>query len=102
MSIGFCFILPRETQQARYIKGEKQDVIVECSLQWNAGFSEEVLPFTNNIHQKDANFAGENKRGRLLDERHPFLKEETSLQRRSCPIPFHMRRGRGASGDIEV
>ena len=36
-----------------YIKGEKKDVIVECSLQWNAGFSEEVLPFTNNIHQKD-------------------------------------------------
>ena len=36
-----------------YIKGEKQDVIVECALQWNAGFSEEVLAFTNNIHQKD-------------------------------------------------
>ena len=36
-----------------YIKGEKQDVTVECSLQWNAGFSEEVLAFTNNIHQKD-------------------------------------------------
>ena len=26
---------------------------VECSLQWNAGYSEEVLAFTNNIHQKD-------------------------------------------------
>jgi len=26
---------------------------VECSLEWNAGFSEEVLAFTNNIHQKD-------------------------------------------------
>ena len=36
-----------------YTKGEKQDVIVECALQWNAGFSEEVLAFTNNIHQKD-------------------------------------------------
>ena len=36
-----------------YIKGEKKDVIVECSFQWNANFSEDVLAFTNNIHQKD-------------------------------------------------
>tara|TARA_Y100001936_G_scaffold193978_1_gene193714 strand:- start:2077 stop:4146 length:2070 start_codon:yes stop_codon:yes gene_type:complete len=36
-----------------YLSGEKNDVKVECSLQWNAGFSEEVLAFTNNIHQKD-------------------------------------------------
>ena len=28
-------------------------MIVECSLQWNAGYSEEVMSFTNNIHQKD-------------------------------------------------
>ena len=36
-----------------YVSGEKNSVIVECSLQWNAAFSEEVLAFTNNIHQKD-------------------------------------------------
>ena len=36
-----------------YIKGEKKEVIVECSLQWNSGFSEDVFAFTNNIHQKD-------------------------------------------------
>ncbi len=36
-----------------FIKGEKKDVIVECSFQWNANFSEDVLAFTNNIHQKD-------------------------------------------------
>ena len=36
-----------------YIKGENKDVIVECSFQWNAGFSDEVLAFTNNIHQRD-------------------------------------------------
>ncbi len=36
-----------------YLKGEKKDVIVECSFQWNAGFSEEVMAFTNNIHQRD-------------------------------------------------
>jgi DNA gyrase subunit B len=34
-------------------EGEKKNIIVECSFQWNAGFSEEVLAFTNNIQQKD-------------------------------------------------
>ena len=36
-----------------YISSNKQDVNVECSLEWNAGYSEEVMAFTNNIHQKD-------------------------------------------------
>jgi len=36
-----------------YISGEKSNILVECSLKWNAGYSEDVLPFTNNIHQKD-------------------------------------------------
>ena len=36
-----------------YLKGDKKDIIVECSFQWNAGFGEEVLAFTNNIHQRD-------------------------------------------------
>ena len=26
---------------------------IECSLKWNAGYSEDVYPFTNNIYQKD-------------------------------------------------
>jgi len=36
-----------------YIQGEKDNVIVEASLKWNAGYSEDMLPFANNIHQKD-------------------------------------------------
>ena len=36
-----------------YILGEKNNVNVECSLKWNAGYSEDMLPFANNIHQKD-------------------------------------------------
>ena len=35
------------------ITGKKGDVIVESSIRWNAGYSEEVLAFTNNIFQKD-------------------------------------------------
>ena len=36
-----------------YISGLKDNVEVECSLKWNAGYSEEMLPFANNIHQRD-------------------------------------------------
>ena len=36
-----------------YISAEKNNVVVECSFEWNASYSEEVLPFTNNIPQKD-------------------------------------------------
>ena len=35
------------------ITGKKGDTIVESSIRWNAGYSEEVLAFTNNIFQKD-------------------------------------------------
>ena len=36
-----------------YISQPIKMTYVECSLEWNAGYSEEVLAFTNNIHQKD-------------------------------------------------
>ena len=36
-----------------YVTSAKNNVIVECSFEWNGGYSEEVLPFTNNIPQKD-------------------------------------------------
>ncbi len=36
-----------------FVTATKNNVIVECSFEWNSGYSEEVLPFTNNIPQKD-------------------------------------------------
>ena len=36
-----------------YVTSTKDNVVVECSFEWNAGYSEDVLPFTNNIPQKD-------------------------------------------------
>ncbi|MDC3174011.1 DNA gyrase subunit B [Candidatus Pelagibacter sp.] len=36
-----------------YIEGKKNDIEIECSLKWNAGYAEEVFPYTNNIYQKD-------------------------------------------------
>ncbi len=36
-----------------YIEGKKNNIEIECSLKWNAGYAEDVLPYTNNIYQKD-------------------------------------------------
>ena len=36
-----------------FIEGNKQNAEVECSIKWNAGYSEDVYPYTNNIFQKD-------------------------------------------------
>ena len=36
-----------------YITAEKNKIVVECSFEWNSAYSEDVLAFTNNIHQKD-------------------------------------------------
>ena len=36
-----------------FIDGKKNDVEIECSLKWNATFTEDVYPYTNNIFQKD-------------------------------------------------
>ena len=35
------------------ITDKRGNIIVECSIKWNAGYSEEVLPFTNNVFQRD-------------------------------------------------
>jgi DNA gyrase subunit B len=36
-----------------YIDGKKDSIEIECSLKWNAAYTEDVLPYTNNIYQKD-------------------------------------------------
>ena len=36
-----------------YFEGKKDDIEIECSLKWNAGYSEDIYPYTNNIYQKD-------------------------------------------------
>jgi len=36
-----------------YMEGSKNNIDIQCSIKWNAGYSEDVYPFTNNIYQKD-------------------------------------------------
>ena len=36
-----------------YLEENKNNLNIQCSLKWNAGYGEDVYPFTNNIYQKD-------------------------------------------------
>ncbi len=36
-----------------FIEGKKDNLEIECSLKWNASYSEDVYSYTNNIYQKD-------------------------------------------------
>ena len=36
-----------------HIEGNRSNVEIECALQWNSMYSEDVYPYTNNIFQKD-------------------------------------------------
>jgi DNA gyrase subunit B len=36
-----------------YIEGKKDNIELECSLKWNASYTEDIFPYTNNIFQKD-------------------------------------------------
>ncbi len=36
-----------------FVEGKKENLEIECSLKWNAGYSEDVYAYTNNIYQKD-------------------------------------------------
>ena len=36
-----------------FIEGKKNNFEIECSLKWNASYSEEIYPYTNNIYQRD-------------------------------------------------
>ena len=36
-----------------YIEGRKDNMEIECSLKWNASYTEDIYPYTNNIYQKD-------------------------------------------------
>jgi DNA gyrase subunit B len=68
------------------ISGKKGDVIVESSIRWNAGYSEEVLAFTNNIFQKDGGTHLLGFRSALTRVINRYAKENSFLKKNKIAL----------------
>jgi len=68
------------------ITGKKGDAIVESSIRWNAGYSEEVLAFTNNIFQKDGGTHLLGFRSALTRVINRYAKENTLLKKNKITL----------------
>ncbi|MGY9025007.1 MAG: DNA topoisomerase (ATP-hydrolyzing) subunit B [Candidatus Pelagibacterales bacterium] len=60
------------------VKGNKNNIEVDCSLWWNDSYYEQVLPFTNNIRQKDGGTHLSGFRGALTRVINNYYEEKLS------------------------
>ncbi|MDC0167481.1 DNA gyrase subunit B [Candidatus Pelagibacter sp.] len=69
-----------------YIEGKKNNIEIECSLKWNAGYSEEIFPYTNNIYQKDGGTHLLGFRSALTRVVNKYANEHNLLKRNKLAI----------------
>lgn len=65
-----------------YISGEKDDVQVEVSLQYNDGYNENILSFVNDINTKEGGTHLEGFKSALTTVMNEFLKNNAKLLRK--------------------
>ncbi len=69
-----------------YIEGKKNNIEIECSLKWNAGYGEEIFPYTNNIYQKDGGTHLLGFRSALTRVVNKYANEHNLLKRNKLAI----------------
>ena len=69
-----------------YIEGIKNNIEVQCALKWNAGYNEDVYPYTNNIYQKDGGTHMLGFRSALTRVVNKYASEQNLLKKNKVSI----------------
>lgn len=65
-----------------FISGEKDDIQVEVAVQYNDGYSENILPFVNDIHTREGGTHLEGFKTALTRVMNKFLDKNSKLQKK--------------------
>ena len=73
-------------EEVIFINGEKNDIQVECALQWTNAYNESMLCFTNNIPQKDGGTHLAGFRGALTRCINNYISENGLLKKEKVEL----------------
>ena len=69
-----------------YLEGDKNGINIECSLEWNSGYSEDMHAYTNNIFQKDGGTPLLGFRSSLTRILNKYVNENNILKKNQVSI----------------
>ena len=69
-----------------YLEGDKNGINIECSLEWNSGYSEDMNTYTNNIFQKDGGTHLLGFRSSLTRILNKYINENNILKKNQVSI----------------
>ena len=69
-----------------FLEGDKNGINIECSLEWNSGYSEDMHTYTNNIFQKDGGTHLLGFRSSLTRILNKYVNENNNLKKNQVSI----------------